>query len=156
MMPLIVFVNITEICYIVTFVVLTVTCRDEFQSIPQYLFVWLAILTYFVFYVYMGYKFVIQFKKLILDCERYLKPYNNDLKSGVTHPQTLLTNYDTKKLEECFKESLSSEVYLLNWIPAVTMLIMAEIANEWKGSRYFYMPCLVVSGLTICYKTFKL
>ncbi len=67
----------------------------------------------------------------------------------------LLVNYDWK-LDEEFKASLVSDTYLFNWIPAVVMLILAEVSNKWKGNQHFYMPCLLMCGLTICYKTFKM
>ena len=64
----IVFTSIIEICFLMTYVVLTVTCRHEFNSPFSYILVWLCILAYFLFYVRSGYNFVLEFQKLVQDC----------------------------------------------------------------------------------------
>ena len=61
LMTQIVFVNIIEICFLMTYVVLTVTCRHEFESTLCFAAVWLLILTYFLYYVGTGYTFVVEF-----------------------------------------------------------------------------------------------
>ena len=61
-MTQIVFVNIIEICFLMTYVVLTVTCRHEFESPLCFATVWLLILAYFLFYVHTGYTFVVEFQ----------------------------------------------------------------------------------------------
>ena len=61
LMTQIVFVNIIEICFLMTYVVLTVTCRNEFDSGYSFGAVWLCILAYFLFYVRSGYTFVGEF-----------------------------------------------------------------------------------------------
>ena len=82
-MTQIVFVNIIEICFLMTYVVLTVTCRHEFNSAKCYGMVWLCILAYFLFYVWTGFIFVLEFQKLVQDCEHYLKePVTSDESKG--------------------------------------------------------------------------
>ena len=73
-MTQIVFANIIEICFLMTYVVFTMTCRSEFEDTLCFILVWLAILAYFLFYVYRGYNFVVEFQQLVQDCELFLAP----------------------------------------------------------------------------------
>ena len=72
LMTQIVFANIVEICFIMTYVVLTVTCRHEFNDVKCYTAIWFGILSYFLYYVRSGYAFVLEFQQLVHDCEPYL------------------------------------------------------------------------------------
>ena len=73
-MTQIVFANIIEICFLMTYVVFTMTCRNEFEDTLCFILVWMAILAYFLFYVYRGYNFVVEFQQLVQDCELFLAP----------------------------------------------------------------------------------
>ena len=38
------------------------------------------------------------------------------------------------------------------------MLFLAEMVNyyDWEGNSSFYMPLLILNGLTVCFRTLKL
>ena len=48
--------------------------------------------------------------------------------------------------------------YLVTWVPAGCLLFLAEFISwsQWTGNCYWYMPLLIINGLTVCYRTFKL
>ena len=62
------------------------------------------------------------------------------------------------KREAMRKLKLQSDSYVIHWMPAIIMLLLAEFVNfsKWKGNCYWYMPLLVLNGVTVCYHTFKL
>ena len=142
------FACLIEICLLFAYVVLTVTVRHEFRDVRCFGMVWMFILAYFLFYVRTGFTFVLEFQKLVFDCETYLqdrgdKDADKDQDSLEERPN--LTN-------------LTNEHYAVNWVPAIGMLILAEVLNlaKWGGNCYWYMPLLIFNGLCICYHTFKL
>ena len=71
-MTQIVFVNIIEVCFLMIYVVLTITCRHEFTDVMSFVRAWLLILGYFLVYVNWGNYFVKEFVELVAYCETYL------------------------------------------------------------------------------------
>ena len=71
---------------------------------------------------------------------------------------------DQDEDQQCLKKKaladlqLTNPMYVVNWAPAIVMLFLAEMVNyyEWSGSSSFYMPLLIMNGLTVCYRTLKL
>ena len=154
LMTQIVFVNIIEICFLMTYVVLTVTCRHEFYDAKSYGLVWLFILIYFLFYVRTGFTFVLEFQQLVQDCEVYLTPTDEKTAQRLLQIPEIMN----MKREAMRKLKLQSDSYVIHWMPAIIMLLLAEFVNfsKWKGNCYWYMPLLVLNGVTVCYHTFKL